>query len=100
MRLIEAACTPPGTAASGFSAREAGVGSGTSGAVVSLVLTSERPSARLPTRYVASKPFARTVRAAGRKSPPKLGLGQRDLTVHRVSPARGARLSAALPRKP
>ena len=40
-----------------------------------------------------------TRRALGRKSPPKLGLGQDECTVQRVSPACGARLSAALPRK-
>ena len=49
-------------------------------------------------RSGAVKPLAVTLRLAGRKSPPKLGLGQVDLTVQRVSTPRGISLKSPSPR--
>src|SRR5436190_2520544 len=100
IRLIEPACTasPPAGEGEAYSGRGAGTRSTTFDEPGSPVLTSERPSARLPTWYVASNPLAPTCRVPGRKSPPKLGLDQEECTLQRVSPAWGARLSEALPR--
>ena len=91
-RLICATC------ASGSPASLRGV-AGVFAAAGSPVVMSDRPRARLPIRYKASKPFASTLRLSGRNPPAKLGLGHDEWTFHVVSPAFGNRLSDALPRK-